>query len=325
MNEEEIIKSLGQGSYGKVYVIKKGGKQYVVKEQKFLSRHSESVAENEYKILQKIQKKCYPYLLCLIKYKKKKNSIKFFFHYNPNFYSLSNVFDSEFIFNIYQNYIMMENLLLGLYQLHKLNIAHRDIKPLNILLNPSNMATKYIDYGGACDSNDNCKRRATTPIFMSPEIAINDGHLTLEMAKKSDIWALGLTLCECFLSKTLEDVLSINNPRDEVHLEYFLQKLTQKKVNAFFKDLEIKNPKIVLYIRLIYPLLIVDWEERFTAIEALEHLYKYAETIMNYSKGSKGRYREPTLKVSEGYIVEIEKKVKRSYKPLRIKPWGKTI
>ena len=77
--------------------------------------------------------------------------------------------------------------------IHNNNIAHRDIKPDNILLDPSTLHIKFIDFGlshKGQEGQDMSKTKCGSLSYMSPECLqgnIYDGF-------KSDIWSLGVSL-----------------------------------------------------------------------------------------------------------------------------------
>ena len=90
-------------------------------------------------------------------------------------------------------------ILAGVHYIHSLNIAHRDIKLENILLD-SLQNVKIIDFGfSTCMPKDKrIKLFCGTPSYMSPEIVNNQEYL----GQPADVWALGVLLfamlCGCF-------------------------------------------------------------------------------------------------------------------------------
>lgn len=87
----------------------------------------------------------------------------------------------------------MYQILEGIEYLHKLNIVHRDIKGLNILITKEGKI-KIADFGVAVNINDNQKTLSAggTPYWMAPETA-NGQDL---VSTKCDIWSLGCTVIE---------------------------------------------------------------------------------------------------------------------------------
>ena len=75
--------------------------------------------------------------------------------------------------------------------MHSNNIAHRDLKLENIIID-KNKNTKIIDFGFATFTKDDEKGRVFcgTPSYMAPEIVAHQTHNYF----KSDIWSLGVIL-----------------------------------------------------------------------------------------------------------------------------------
>jgi len=93
--------------------------------------------------------------------------------------------------------------------LHYHGYVHRDIKPNNIMVDVKNNRFVLIDFGLSCSLNKKskylfCKDNYFdgTIIFMSPETLSNEKYLNpsaksfnkLDLLKKADIWAAGITL-----------------------------------------------------------------------------------------------------------------------------------
>src|SRR5205085_8068274 len=98
------------------------------------------------------------------------------------------------------SWTIINHLIIGLRQLHQLGIAHRDIKPDNILINPETGDIKYIDFGLSCIAEACVTVNAIgTKYYKSPELYfgwMHDKTYTLLDYQKADIWALGLTIFE---------------------------------------------------------------------------------------------------------------------------------
>ena len=81
----------------------------------------------------------------------------------------------------------------GLKCFHQLNIAHRDLKPDNIMVDlsvPHNPVTKIIDFGFAAQSSKQMQIFCGTPAYMSPEICAKKSY----NGPASDMWAAGVIL-----------------------------------------------------------------------------------------------------------------------------------
>ena len=109
--------------------------------------------------------------------------------------------------------IIFSNLLHAVRLLIDQKIFHRDLKDENILLNPSTLDIKIIDFGCATHYTDTIHTRLSgTPEFMPPE-AIEKGEYTAEGAT---VWSLGVILFTLINGRLpYEDIHNFNN-RTEV-------------------------------------------------------------------------------------------------------------
>lgn len=103
---------------------------------------------------------------------------------------------------------IMVDVLNGLEYLHKLGVAHRDIKPQNILLfgpayDPILSNAKLTDYSLVREANDETVSHSYvgTRAYMAPEL-----HLMTPVSDvfKLDIWSLGITMYECLVGRSLD-------------------------------------------------------------------------------------------------------------------------
>ena len=87
---------------------------------------------------------------------------------------------------------IMEMILKGLINIHKINLIHRDIKGSNILLSENGYA-KLGDFGVGIQLTDKDYRTSKkgSPYWMSPQVVLNEKYDT-----KTDIWSLGITCVE---------------------------------------------------------------------------------------------------------------------------------
>ena len=75
--------------------------------------------------------------------------------------------------------------------MHSINIAHRDLKLDNILINVKEKI-KLIDYGFAIlsDKEERINGCCGTPYYMDPDLAANRSYI----AQAGDVWALGVCM-----------------------------------------------------------------------------------------------------------------------------------
>ncbi|KAJ3394194.1 hypothetical protein HDU84_009514 [Entophlyctis sp. JEL0112] len=94
-------------------------------------------------------------------------------------------------------------LILGIEYLHEHDIAHRDIKPDNLLISKDDVL-KIVDFGVSeifsSQGNDKSKKTEGSPAFFPPELCMpNHGEIS---ARAVDVWAIGVTLF-CMVRGTL--------------------------------------------------------------------------------------------------------------------------
>ena len=193
----EIIKELGSGSFGRV----------------FLARHKQTKVQYAIKAIDKMNKtnvEDQPYFRREIEVMYKihhPNIVKLFGHFEDNNYCY---FIMEYLSkgNVYNLLTMdkkrklsdkvvasiIKDVIYAIYFLHNMNppILHRDIKPENILLNDGLM-TKLTDFGWSNYIFEEKERRTVcgTPIYFAPEIIKEQ-----EQDGKVDIWCIGVLLFE---------------------------------------------------------------------------------------------------------------------------------
>ena len=109
-------------------------------------------------------------------------------------------------------WFLVKQLVEGLYFIHSNGVAHRDIKPHNIIINRNSLNIKYIDFGLACDISS-CYGNPGTILFYPPEyfqtrMAIINNEpvpnlkltreMVVERGQLHDIWSLGVTIHQLF-------------------------------------------------------------------------------------------------------------------------------
>lgn len=162
--------------------------------------------------------------------------------------------------------IIALKLIEGLKYIHSLNIVHRDIKPLNIMMSdniePSKIVVKYIDFGISCIKDKNCdKDTSGTQIYMSPELYNNEINVDLF---KNDIWSLGITLYNLLSLNKLINV--IENDAGLMQIPLFFTKISQneKIINNVIDEtkLNISELNKNKFIEILKNLLQINPDER---------------------------------------------------------------
>ena len=202
-NDYKIIKLLGAGSYGSVYLAKSkfsnNESDYVaIKKFQLHDKQAYLSFKNEIKIFKKIKS---DYLVKILDYYRDSRHMYLVMEYAPkgdleeyirSAYKRNNKIDNKFVDTvIYQ-------LTEGLNVLHKNNIIHRDIKSSNILVFNDNLI-KITDFGvSKILENNNLLANTSigTPYYMSPEL-VNGTPYNYSV----DFWAFGCLIYKMLTNK----------------------------------------------------------------------------------------------------------------------------
>jgi non-specific serine/threonine protein kinase/NIMA (never in mitosis gene a)-related kinase len=205
----EVVKSIGSGNYGQVYLVrhKYEGRNYVVKKIKTrdMPDSEREKTEQEVKLLQKLRhanivayKDSYidrDQFLCIVMVNCE----------GGDMYSKIKAVKGK-KFTEAQILEWFAQILLALLYLHDKRILHRDLKTQNIFL--KNSKIRLGDFGiakvldGTRDFANTC---IGTPYYMSPELFKNRPY-----SFKSDVWGLGCVIYEMCNLRHAFDAQSLN-------------------------------------------------------------------------------------------------------------------
>ncbi|KAH8094368.1 cGMP-dependent protein kinase [Aureococcus anophagefferens] len=87
------------------------------------------------------------------------------------------------------------SVILGFQHMHEKNMAYRDLKPENLVLDAEGFL-KVVDLGLAKMVEGKTFTMCGTPDYLSPEVILNEGH-----DKSVDYWALGVLLFDDIIRK----------------------------------------------------------------------------------------------------------------------------
>ena len=196
----KIISKLGKGSFGSVFKVQ-NIKTNGIRALKVIKKTSIIYQDDDHKFLKEIE--------ILIKLEHP-NIIKIYEYYTDdiNFYLITDYFSNGELYNyVYkskslserQTQYIMQQLLCAVNYLHLNNIAHRDIKLENILVEQeieSNgeqlLNVKLIDFGTSnyvkTENTNNFTVKVGSPFYMAPEV------LNKKYNNKCDIWSCGVIM-----------------------------------------------------------------------------------------------------------------------------------
>jgi hypothetical protein len=214
----KTMQVLGAGTYGEVSLVRdiKTGRDLVIKKMLKAPDNPEASFEiigTELVALRKLHSICRDHLVCY----------DGFFEDEENYYITSEYLGKDMI--TLQAYLekrrdtmqnrnvdrereikIAKSLIRSLSAIHAAGIAHRDLKPDNILVSQQTGDVRYIDFGLACWDGE-CERSFTTgttwyssPEQMESKLGIGEpsADWTLARFKSGDVYALGLILFELF-------------------------------------------------------------------------------------------------------------------------------
>ena len=209
MDIYEVVKSIGSGNFGQVYLVrhKYEGKHYVLKKIATgdMGEKERENAEQEVRLLQKLRH------ANVVAYKDSYNDrqqflcIVMMYCEGGDMYSKIKSAKGK-KFSEAQILEWIAQVLLALLYLHERKILHRDLKTQNIFL--KNNRLRLGDFGIAkmLDGTRDCANTCIgTPYYMSPELFKNKPY-----SYKSDIWALGCVVYEMCNLRHAFDAQSFN-------------------------------------------------------------------------------------------------------------------
>lgn len=219
----EVIKQIGRGTFGNVYLCNSDGKKVVLKEIQIKDsaifnggKCWKTEVEKEYCIQNKFESEN---IVKVYESFDKSDRLFIAMEYcnngNLNEFLRDNInLDIISIFNFF------EQLVNGLNEIHSKCILHRDIKTLNIFIKDKK-TVKIGDFGSSKILNEKLFTNTIigTPFYLCPEIC-DESYYTY----KSDIWCLGIVLYEMltgtypFKANNLE-ALKIKIKKEEVILD----------------------------------------------------------------------------------------------------------
>uniref|UniRef100_A0AAQ6ABZ0 non-specific serine/threonine protein kinase n=1 Tax=Amphiprion ocellaris TaxID=80972 RepID=A0AAQ6ABZ0_AMPOC len=205
MNNYEVVRQIGEGAFGKAFLVrdKGGGTECVVKQislRKMSAREKEA-SKKEVTLLSKMN---HPNIVAFIGSFQERGSLYIVMEFCDGGDLMKKInMQRGNPFTEQQIVDWFVQICLGLKHIHDRKVLHRDIKAQNIFLTNGGMKAKLGDFGIARMLNNTMELARTcvgTPYYLSPEICESRPY-----NNKTDIWSLGCVLYElCTLRHPFE-------------------------------------------------------------------------------------------------------------------------
>ncbi|XP_058035892.1 serine/threonine-protein kinase Nek5 isoform X1 [Ahaetulla prasina] len=205
MDNYVIIKMIGEGAFGKIFLARKkeDNQQCVIKEINLtkMPRKEKESSKKEATLLAKMK---HPNIVAFYDSLQEKNNLYIMMEYCDGGDLMKRI-NMQYGVLFDENKILgwFVQIALGLKHIHDRKILHRDIKTQNIFLSSNGITAKLGDFGIARMLNNTMEFASTcvgTPYYLSPEICENKPY-----NNKTDIWSLGCVLYElCTLKHPFE-------------------------------------------------------------------------------------------------------------------------
>lgn len=253
-DEYDIKAKIGEGSFGKIYLVQKNGKKYAMKKIVGTTSSELKSLQHEYEILSAVSTNKNLNIINIYGIQTKCLDRTTFVMYILMELALTD-WEKDIIqrsrtqkfYTEDELVILLKTLLKTFSELQAENISHRDIKPQNILICPGGVV-KVADFGEAKElmknspNTDNQTLRGTE-LFMSPILfkALRNRRCAVikHNSFKSDVFSLGL----CFLlsaTLTFNSIYDIRELENNQSIERIVMRYINKRYSERFTKLLLK-------------------------------------------------------------------------------------
>jgi glycogen synthase kinase 3 beta len=193
-------------------------------------------------------------------------------------------------------------MMLSLKYLHSKGIAHRDIKPQNILVDQKTNKIKLCDFGSAKKliPGQRSISYICSRFYRAPELIFGATDYTNQI----DVWSMGCVISELVLGRPMFPGATTSDQL--VEIIRILGTPTKDDIcsmNPYFKDHKFPDVKPIpfeklfknriipeYFLDLLSKILVYNPQKRLTAEKALEHAY--FDEIKKIEKNNGGKYKE---------------------------------
>lgn len=285
----ELIKKLGEGTYGEVYFAKDivKGKNVALKRVKFHGDENQGIPPTtvrEVAILKEINHKNIVKLEDVIFGLQNEGKPELFLIFEAMEYDLKSLIKQ------YQGKVPYEltrfllfQILEGVEHLHSNKVLHRDLKPENILISNSNSLVKLCDFGLSRTIHQPLRpysQDVLTLWYRAPELCINNKNYSVGV----DTWAIGCIFAELingmplFVCQTASDLMMkmielLGNPPEDV----LRMPEDMRTIMRLIPDKKRTDLKDVIFgidpagLDLLRNMLKINPLQRYTCKQALQH------------------------------------------------------
>ena len=267
-DEYDIKAKIGEGSFGKIYLVQKNGIKYAMKKIVGTTVNELRSLQHEYEILSSISTNKNLSIINIYGFQTKCLDRTTFVMYILMELAVTDwekeIIQRSKLQKYYSEPELVERLKILLKTFSELqveNVSHRDIKPQNILICPGGVV-KVADFGEAKELMKNTPNTGNqtlrgTELFMSPILfkALRNRRCAIikHNSFKSDVFSLGL----CFL---LSATLTFNSIYDirELETDEAIEKTIKKYIQTRYSE---------KFIKILQKMLEYNEKERFDFIE----------------------------------------------------------
>lgn len=207
LGDFRVVKKLGQGGYGSVYLIerKRDQQKFILKR---LKKGNREVLQRQFRSLQSLKTDCSTFFVCPHAIFEERGQYFMIMEYLEGYVELYEfIVNDLYGFNKHKAKTISKNIIRAVRRLHELGIAHRDLKPENIMIQPQTLDIRLIDFGMAC-AGEACQQEKIpkgTPVYMAPELFFRSPRqptgFTMEEMQKTDLYSLGIIISILFHPK----------------------------------------------------------------------------------------------------------------------------